>query len=131
PARFPMEFTAAIPAAAALPRKNEVGSDQKSGAQVSTPAAARERNVIAIAVLFAVTAATTKPTAPQSAGITKCQRRSRCLSALRPHRIMATTATRNGIALRRPVVKLPFTPVAFTSVGIQNVRPYWPITKQK
>ena len=109
---------------AALPRKNEVGSDQNSGAHVSTPAAARERNVIAIAVLFAVRAATTKPTAPQSAGITRCQRRSRCLSALRPHKIMATTATRNGMALRRPVVKLPFTPVAFTSVGIQNVRPY-------
>jgi hypothetical protein len=27
PARFPMELTAAMPAAAALPRKNEVGSD--------------------------------------------------------------------------------------------------------
>ena len=35
-----MELTAAMPAAAALPRKNEVGSDQKSGAHVSTPAAA-------------------------------------------------------------------------------------------
>ena len=31
-----MELTAAMPAAAALPRKNEVGSDQKSGAHVNT-----------------------------------------------------------------------------------------------
>ena len=72
-----------------------------------------------------------KPTAPSSAGTTRCQRRSRCLSALRPNRFMATTAQMKGMALISPILRLPVTPVALTSVGIQKVSPYWPITKQK
>ena len=41
------------------------------------------------------------------------------------------TPQTNGIALSRPMFRLPFTPVALISVGIQKVRPYCPITKAK
>ena len=32
------------------------------------------------------------------------------------------------MALIRPMLRLPLTPVALTSVGIQKFRPYWPRT---
>jgi hypothetical protein len=35
------------------------------------------------------------------------------------------------MALTRPMVRLPWTPEALTMVGIQKVRPYWPVTKAK
>ncbi|MCY1381499.1 hypothetical protein D9M69_694140 [compost metagenome] len=76
-------------------------------------------------------AATVKPTAPIIAGMIRCQRRSRRASALRPNRFIATIAHRNGMALSRPMLKLPCTPVAFTSVGSQKVSAYWPMTKAK
>jgi hypothetical protein len=67
-----MELTAAMPAAPALPRKNEVGSDQKSGAHVRTLAAARERNVIATAVLLAVRGRDHEADGSQHDGIPLC-----------------------------------------------------------
>src|SRR5437763_10237785 len=120
-----------MPTAAAAPDKNAVGNDQNSGAQLSTPAAASDNAAIETTVFCANEAATTKQAAPNTAGMARCQRRSRRASALRPKRFMATMAQPNGMALTRPMAKLPFTPVALTSVGIQKVSPYWPITKQK
>src|SRR4051812_28566300 len=120
-----------MPTAAAEPDRKAVGRDQNSGAQVSTPAAATESAITDTIVLSAKLAATTKPAAPISAGITRCQRRSRRASALRPKRFIATIEQPNGIALNRPMFRLPVTPVALISVGIQKVNAYWPITKQK
>src|SRR6266702_6641695 len=131
PARLPIELMIAMPAAAVAPDMNAVGSDQNSGAQVSTPAAASERNAIDTTVLSANEAATVKPIAPNSAGTIRCQRRSRRLSALCPIRFITTIAHRNGIALSRPILNAPVTPVDLTSVGIQNVRPYCPVTNAK
>ena len=42
-----------------------------------------------------------------------------------------TIAKRNGMALNRPIVSVSVTPVDLISVGIQNVSPYWPVTKVK
>src|ERR1035437_2736579 len=114
----------ATPAAAAVPARNDVGSDQNKGAQVSTPAAARDKATTETTVLWEKLAATTKPTAPTRAGIITCQRRSRFTSALRPHRFIATTAHKNGMALNQPILVFSLTPVPWISVGIQKVRPY-------
>src|ERR1700751_5658186 len=124
PARLPIELMIAMPAAAVAPDMNAVGSDQNSGAQVSTPAAAIDRDAIDTTVLSANEAAIVKPTAPASAGPIRCQRRSRRLSALWPITFITTIPTRNGIALNRPIWNAPVTPVDLTSVGIQNVNPY-------
>lgn len=121
----------AMPAAAAVPPRNEVGSDQNSGAQVSTPAAATESATSDSTVEPFHTAARLNPTVPIRAGITRCQRRSRCLSAERPNTFIVTRAARKGIALSRPMVNAPSMPVALMNVGIQKVSAYWPITKQK
>ena len=120
----------AMPAAAAVPDRKAVGSDQNSGAQVSTPAAASDRNSSDIAVLSANEAVAAKPMAPAS-GTIRCQRRSRRRSALWPSRFMTTMAHRKGMALSSPILNAPLTPVDLTSVGIQKVSPYWPATKVK
>src|SRR5689334_4505575 len=124
PARLPIELMIVIRPAAVAPDMNAVGSSQTRRARVSTPAAAIDSNTIDTTVLSANEAATVKPTAPASAGPIRCQRRSRYLSALRPITFITTIATRNGIALSRPILNAPVTPVDLTSVGIQNVNPY-------
>src|ERR1700692_3017966 len=101
----------AIPAAAAAPDMKAVGSDQNKGAQVSTPAAATESATIDTAVLPANDAATEKPSAAPSAGTIKCQRRSRRFPALYPTTFITTIATRNGMALSKPILSAPLTPV--------------------
>src|SRR5687767_13809470 len=45
PARFPTELITAMPAAAAVPPRNDVGSDENNGAQVMTPAAAIDSEI--------------------------------------------------------------------------------------
>src|SRR4051794_9830020 len=110
----------AMPTAPAAPDRKDVGSDQNSGAQVNTPAAATESATRATAVLLTKEAATMKPPAPISAGMTRCQRRSRRASALRPKRFIATMAHPKGMALNRPMLRLATTPVVLISVGIQK-----------
>ena len=130
PARLAIELMIAIPAAAAEPLRMAVGNDQKSGAHDKTPAVAKDRKIIDTVVLVAV-AAMIKPKAPIRAGTTRCQRRSRCLSALRENKTMAIIAQIKGIAPRRPIIRLSSTPDALINVGNHKVNPYCPITKQK
>jgi hypothetical protein len=121
---LPTELIAARPTAAAVPPRNAVGSDQNSGAQVSTPAAATDRATRDSAVDPAQPAASEKPTAPMRLGTTRCQRRSRRLSAERPSTFIVTSAARNGTALSAPIARLPSMPVDSMNVGIQKVRAY-------
>src|SRR5437870_1044902 len=119
-----------MPAAAPVPARIAVGRAQNRGAQLIAPAAAKDRAQIA-RIGFPALAETTKPAAPIMAGIARCQRRSLVRSALRPSMFMAIRVQTNGMALTRPIWKLPVTPAALTRLGIQKVRPYWPRMKQK
>src|SRR5471032_2261647 len=112
-------------------RSDASGARAEIGAHVSTPAAATESATIDTTVLPANDAATEKPTAAASAGTIRCQRRSRRLSALWPSTFITTIATRNGIALSKPILNAPLTPVDLIKVGIQNVSPYCPVTNAK
>ncbi|MNY81046.1 hypothetical protein D3C86_2224050 [compost metagenome] len=53
------------------------------------------------------------------------------MSAEWPSRFITMMVQMNGMALSRPMLKAPVTPVDLINVGIQNVRPYWPATKAK
>src|SRR5450830_586841 len=92
PARLAVELIKAIPAAAPAPPRNDVGSAQNMGSALTTPMATMVRPTTDNTALCAVLAQTTKPDAAKSAGTMTCQRRSRCLSALRPIRIMLSSA---------------------------------------
>ena len=54
----------------------------------------------------------TRPTAPSTRMKTRCQRRSRRRSELRPTSTMATMATRYGMALKRPMRTPPSAPAS-------------------
>ncbi|MCY1437050.1 hypothetical protein D9M71_531980 [compost metagenome] len=61
----------------------------------------------------------TKHAAPTSMVEARCQRRSRWRSELRPSRYMATSATRYGRLLIRPMWRMSSRPKPWISVGIQ------------
>ena len=73
--------------------------------------------------LWALLTLRIKPIAPSMPGITRCQRRSRCRSELRPIRTMLVAATRYGAAVRKPTLRTLFTPLALMRLGSQKLTP--------
>ena len=76
PARLPSELISAIAPAAAVPLKNVVGNDQKTGIALNTPIAATD-SAISPGSGVRTMAVAPSPTAPMSAAPATCQHRSR------------------------------------------------------
>ena len=90
-------------AAAVAPPRKAVGSVHMMGEKLMMPAAATDNAITASVRLVPAKTLATRPTAPSTRMKTRCQRRSRRRSELRPTSTMATMATRYGMALKRPM----------------------------
>src|SRR5579883_2598866 len=122
PPTLPSEFIKAIPPAAAVPRKNSGGNDQKGPSVDQRPAAARQRAASAASVLW-LWAASTSPTAPTKAASARCHRRSPLRSEDTPTITIATAAQKYGSAERRPTSRLLKLPSPLTICGRKKAIP--------
>ena len=68
------------------------------------------------------------PSAPKRAALATCQRRSRLKSELRAKSSIPGTAIRFGMALNHPIRVLERAPASLSTVGIQKLTAYMPIT---
>src|SRR5579875_3467004 len=100
PPTLPSEFIKAIPPAAAVPRKNSGGNDQKGPSVDQRPAAARQR-----------------------AASARCHRRSPLRSEDTPTITIATAAQKYGSAERRPTSRLLKLPSPLTICGRKKAIP--------
>src|SRR5262245_61727703 len=101
PPRLPIELMVAIPAAAAGPDRNMVGTLHSGGLHELMPILTSV-SAASTAASPVAGAASARPNAANRHGITTCQVRSPVRSECRDHRIMTMTAAVGGMALRQP-----------------------------
>src|SRR5580700_1974238 len=124
---WPTDWIIAIPPAAAVPVRIEVGIGQKVSAMDCWPISATIRaTVIMTGWPGPTTMQTAIPSEQSKQANAQCQTRSPLLSECQPQSSMANSANRNGTALTTPT-RLGRTPNSFTIIGMNKMRPYWEI----
>src|SRR5687768_11335674 len=123
PPILPIEFTSAIPPAAAVPRSIAVGIAQNGPSVPQMPNAAIDNVASATAGVAGASAVITKPAAPIRHEPATCQRRSRLRSDRAPTTTSPIVAATYGIAVSSTIVADPSVLIDCTSCGSQNAMP--------
>ena len=119
PPKFPRELITAMPAAAAVPRRNAGGMAQNGPSEPKAPAAASDSPMIAISGVDDCDAISMPMELVRQLSIT-CSGRSPRWSELRPIRTIPMTALMNGIAESKPMRTSSFDCVtSLMIVGVQ------------
>ena len=111
----------AMPAAAPTFDKYSVVMVKNSGVAAAMPITASDKAASEAPRLPCVNVVMPRPIAAMATLAAKCQRRSPCLSELRPIRIMPNTPIRLGNAEYRPICIRSATPQLLMSVGTQKI----------